>query len=100
MTVAFGARGGIRDMVAVSDGLLLLVGPDNVEVNQSADRMILHRDDAKVDTATVHPTQLAVLQCGKAKPPNRRVSVKYGWEWTMDAIDPPLVEGWFNLETL
>lgn len=63
-SLALGERRGIRDMVAVSDGVLLLVGPDD---DSTATGWAVYRWSGKPDKALVHPKPLATLDVSRVK---------------------------------
>jgi hypothetical protein len=62
--LALGERRGIRDMVAVSDGLLLLAGPDD---DSTATGWAVYGWNVKPGQALVRPKLLAVLDLSQVK---------------------------------
>lgn len=64
--LALGERRGIRDMVAVSDGLLLLAGPDDDDVSHSAGWAVFWWD-GKPDQSVIQPRLLATLDLSQVR---------------------------------
>ncbi|MBK1685719.1 DUF3616 domain-containing protein [Rhodoferax fermentans] len=64
--LALGAHRGIRDMVAVSDGVLVLAGPDDDGDSEAVGWAIFHWD-GKASQALVQPRLLARLDLGAVK---------------------------------
>ena len=65
-SIALGAHRGIRDMVAVKNGLLLLAGPDDGASNRGVG-WTLAWWDGKASSQTVMPRVLAALDLGSVK---------------------------------
>ena len=65
-SIALGAHRGIRDMVAVKNGLLLLAGPDDSAANKGVD-WTLAWWDGKASGQTVTPKVLAALDLNGVK---------------------------------
>ena len=65
--IALGERRGIRDMVAVQDGILILAGPDDSPSSSQAGWTIAWWDGTST-TATVKPKVLAALDLGAVEP--------------------------------
>lgn len=73
-TVTVGQKRGIRDMVATGDGILLLVGPDDVEANKDAGWVILHWDGSAQaaqakELAALDLSRIALRDCDKESKP-------------------------------
>jgi len=62
--VKVGPGRGLRDMVAVGDGVLLLAGPDDAERNAGLPWQVLHWNDATEGPNAATPKPLAVLALG------------------------------------
>jgi hypothetical protein len=59
--VTLGPGRGLRDMVAVQDGILLLAGPDDAERNKAVPWLVLHWNDNAEGQALATPRPLAQL---------------------------------------
>jgi hypothetical protein len=65
--LALGANRGIRDMVAVKTGLLLLAGPDDSRASQGAGWVVAWWDGQPAAGRVVQPKVLATLDLGGVK---------------------------------
>ncbi|CAN5451616.1 hypothetical protein BH10PSE16_BH10PSE16_24320 [soil metagenome] len=65
--LALGRNRGIRDMVAVTGGLLLLAGPDDSRANQDAGWVVAWWDGQSAPDRVVQPKILAALDLGGVK---------------------------------
>ena len=65
--LALGAGRGLRDMVAVADGILLLAGPDDAKRNADVPWQLLHWEDTKESAAASTPKPLAELDLSGVK---------------------------------
>ncbi|PTM38579.1 DUF3616 domain-containing protein [Bosea sp. 124] len=60
-TIAVGQGRAVRDLLAVSDGILVLAGPDDDDKNENRGWVVLRWDGKDAGDATVQPTPLAAL---------------------------------------
>lgn len=66
-TIAVGEGRAVRDLLAVSDGLLVLAGPDDDSKNEGKDFVVLRWDGKDSGGAIVVPTPLAKLDLSGVK---------------------------------
>ena len=66
-TIAVGKGRGIRDLIAVSDGILVLAGPDDDKANTALDWVVLRWDGKDSGNAVAQPRPLATLDLSRVK---------------------------------
>jgi hypothetical protein len=66
-TITVGQGRGIRDLLAVSDGILVLAGPDDDKANTALDWVVLRWDGEDSGNAVKQPRALATLDLSHVK---------------------------------